>query len=1083
MWGRKKKPPIVSKPPKNNNEVSTPPAVSDNSEKAPVESPKKKKSDTTSNGGEVTSSSFVENMKDKKAAFLNRLNSSSSVSSAAQHSKSSSSRTVHTVSSQEDNRTSNYSRSISLSSDASSSSSSKVKMNSMAGQRKYSLENLDDRSDDPVPIVTEPDSPQPDGVTSPSFSTNKPNQPPSLMVHDQNDMMSRMKMKGNGSSAERLAAASNESKIMKSADVNFEEKRNAAAFKQRLDAGNFSAEKMAAMKHEQKQLMTSDMFKQAQKSSTAASMKMSDEYAAKKMAVSKQEERQMISSTQGVTHEKHMASSSKSSKMTFTTKSSSTSSSSVSSSQNMKNLESAAANVASGLSMLNGSLMEGFSIGSQNHLALTNSSNEELDRIDSFSEADEVNLAMAKCTGKMAKYVEKLIKADDPEAITILDNISDLIVRSWAIHTHGHDLGYSLCNVLRTNGGLDVLLKNCISENTDLQFASAKVLEQCLITENRAYVVENGLDRVVKAACAVNRRNIVTHSRVGSGILEHLFKHSEGACSEVIQLGGLDAILYECRSSDVETLRHCAAALANLSLYGGSENQQSMIKRKVPVWLFPLAFHNDDNIKYYACLAIAALVANKELEAAVERSGTLDLVEPFVTDHSPKEFAASSVSHVHGQSKNWLQKLVHVLNSKREEARSLAAFHFAMEAGIKRKQGNTKIFQEIGAVDALKKVASSPNAIASKYAAQALRLLDEEVPHKLSQQVPLWTVVDVMEWVKQIGFGSHAPQFSHSKVDGDLLLQIDEDNLRDDIGIKNGILRKRFMRELNQLKIMADYSSCDSENLHEILQNINPELCRYTYNMIKSNVSNDILEHLNDDQLTKECGIGNSIHRVKFSDSIRAMNRTVGNTAESENANLNKNLDVFISYRRSNGSQLASLLKVHLQLRGFSVFIDVERLEAGKFDNNLLQSIRQAKHFILVLTPNALDRCVEDGECKDWVHREIFTALQSQCNIIPVTDNFQWPESEKLPNDIRNVCIFNGVPWIHHYQDACVDKLERFMRGEVNTSRDAFGKYSAGSMTPGTPSSTIGRVTGTLFPRSTSNENILDSSSVATNGH
>jgi len=60
---------------------------------------------------------------------------------------------------------------------------------------------------------------------------------------------------------------------------------------------------------------------------------------------------------------------------------------------------------------------------------------------------------------------------------------------------------------------------------------------------------------------------------------------------------------------------------------------------------------------------------------------------------------------------------------------------------------------------------------------------------------------------------------------------------------------------------------------------------------------------------------------------------------------------------------------VHLQLRGYSVFIDVERLEAGKFDNNLLQSIKQAKNFLLVLTPKSLDRCVGDNECKDWVHK------------------------------------------------------------------------------------------------------------------
>ncbi len=120
-----------------------------------------------------------------------------------------------------------------------------------------------------------------------------------------------------------------------------------------------------------------------------------------------------------------------------------------------------------------------------------------------------------------------------------------------------------------------------------------------------------------------------------------------------------------------------------------------MIKHDVPTWLFPLAFNNDDNIKYYACLAIAAMVANKEIEADVLKSGTLDLVEPFVTSHNPEEFAYSTVSHSHGQSKNWLERLVPVLLSKRKEAQALAAFHFAMEAGIKKNQGQTSIFREI----------------------------------------------------------------------------------------------------------------------------------------------------------------------------------------------------------------------------------------------------------------------------------------------------------------------------------------------------------------------------------------------------
>lgn len=51
------------------------------------------------------------------------------------------------------------------------------------------------------------------------------------------------------------------------------------------------------------------------------------------------------------------------------------------------------------------------------------------------------------------------------------------------------------------------------------------------------------------------------------------------------------------------------------------------------------------------------------------------------------------------------------------------------------------------------------------------------------------------------------------------------------------------------------------------------------------------------------------------------------------------------------------------------MFLDIEKLNAGKFDEGLLSSIRTSKNFILVLTPNALDRCMNDIDKKDWVHR------------------------------------------------------------------------------------------------------------------
>lgn len=68
-------------------------------------------------------------------------------------------------------------------------------------------------------------------------------------------------------------------------------------------------------------------------------------------------------------------------------------------------------------------------------------------------------------------------------------------------------------------------------------------------------------------------------------------------------------------------------------------------------------------------------------------------------------------------------------------------------------------------------------------------------------------------------------------------------------------------------------------------------------------------------------------------------------------------------------SSVFSLLKVHLQLRGLSVFIDVEKLEAGTFEDKLVQSVKRASNFLLVLSANALDKCMDDLELKDWVHK------------------------------------------------------------------------------------------------------------------
>jgi hypothetical protein len=303
-----------------------------------------------------------------------------------------------------------------------------------------------------------------------------------------------------------------------------------------------------------------------------------------------------------------------------------------------------------------------------------------------------LHVMLSNAVPVMKENIKMLTANSLNEQCSALREMLNMIEQAWATPSIGRDLAYNLCDVLRTDGGLEILLRNCdmdYSPNHEITLGSARVLEQSMTIGNREYVAKNGLELVVKLA--KNSRDDLEITKAAVGILESLFKHNKETCAMAIQFGGLDSILYSCRTRDTSTLRHCAVALANLAIYGGEQNQHEMIAHKAPEWLFPLAFSNDDSIRYYAFLAIASLSANKELETAVLKSGTLQLVEPFIKTHNPVDFAQSDRAHIHGQSKEWLHHLVPLLSSKCQEAQSLAAFHFAMEAGIKQQQGKLEV--------------------------------------------------------------------------------------------------------------------------------------------------------------------------------------------------------------------------------------------------------------------------------------------------------------------------------------------------------------------------------------------------------
>ena len=309
-------------------------------------------------------------------------------------------------------------------------------------------------------------------------------------------------------------------------------------------------------------------------------------------------------------------------------------------------------------------------------------------------EGPSLQASLEQYSKNLKKKIKCLISVEgEGEQVEALNEINVLIEQAWAMPAIGRDLAYGLSAIVHEDKALDTVLHNCESKSRKLVLASARVLEQVLTTQNREYVADNGLDPIF--FMCQNYKGDRELAEMITGILESLFKTSEEACMKLIKLGGLEVILHWCRSQERLTLRHCAISLANLALYGGPECHALMIQHKVPEWLFPLAFNKDDIVRYYACLAISVLVADKHdkcVESAVVDSGTLELVLPFVSSHSPMEFARMDLWHRHGRSRDWLKRLVPVLLSKREEPQALAAFHFAMEAGIKSEQGRKEVY-------------------------------------------------------------------------------------------------------------------------------------------------------------------------------------------------------------------------------------------------------------------------------------------------------------------------------------------------------------------------------------------------------
>lgn len=134
--------------------------------------------------------------------------------------------------------------------------------------------------------------------------------------------------------------------------------------------------------------------------------------------------------------------------------------------------------------------------------------------------------------------------------------------------------------------------------------------------------------------------------------------------------------------------------------------------------------------------------------------------------------------------------------------------------------------------------------------------------------------------------------------------------------------------------------------------------------------------------------------------------------------------DSFVSYRRIGGADIARHVADNLKLHQRESFIDTRDMKSGKFDEQLIEAIKESPNFVLILSNGALDRCVEPG---DYVRQEIEHAIKYNKNIISVMEpSFKFPS--ELPDSIKDIskyqCVqYTGIENFNQFMDEFLKML------------------------------------------------------------
>lgn len=159
---------------------------------------------------------------------------------------------------------------------------------------------------------------------------------------------------------------------------------------------------------------------------------------------------------------------------------------------------------------------------------------------------------------------------------------------------------------------------------------------------------------------------------------------------------------------------------------------------------------------------------------------------------------------------------------------------------------------------------------------------------------------------------------------------------------------------------------------------------------------------------------------------------TKGASSQTEMVRVEKT--VFVSYRRANAPWALAIFQ-DLTHNGYDVFFDFTGIASGDFESVILTNIQTRAHFLVLLTPSALERCKDP---RDWLRREVEVAINSRRNIVPIMlEGFDFGSphiAEQLSGPLADLGRYNGLRVPAEY---FLEAMERLRKSYLAVALDA----------------------------------------------